>query len=280
MYRVENNKIIIEKLNNFNIVHILECGQIFRYKKVENDYIVFSKSEKAIVKTYRDKVEITCTNVDYFIKFFDLETNYTNIKQKLGQFDELKPILDICYGVRILKQWDYEMIISFIISSNNNIKRIQMIIENICKKFGKNMGEYFAFPTLKELENASIEDFKLCGAGYRAKYLVNVIKQLKDFNYNEIYSLSSEKAIDKILSLSGVGPKVADCILLFGFNKNDVFPVDTWIKKVYNSYFTKEKTDNVKEIRKNLVKMFGDLSGYAQQYLFYYKRSFEKYILN
>jgi len=110
--------------------------------------------------------------------------------------------------------------------------------------------------------------------------LMDWYSKLKDFNYNEIYSLSSEKAIDKILSLSGVGPKVADCILLFGFNKNDVFPVDTWIKKVYNSYFTKEKTDNVKEIRKNLVKMFGDLSGYAQQYLFYYKRSFEKYILN
>ena len=168
------------------------------------------------------------------------------------------------------------MIISFIISANNNIKRIQLIIENICKRFGNRINDYYAFPTLKELEKASEEDFKGCGAGYRAKYLYKVVRELQNFNINEIYRLESENAIEKLLTLSGVGPKVADCILLFGFNKQDCFPVDTWIKKVYNEYFAKEKTENVKQIRKKLVSIFGNLSGYAQQYLFYYKRSLDK----
>lgn len=274
-YYVEDKKIIVTNLSEFNATHILECGQIFRYEKINNDYIVYSKNERAIIKTKEDKVEIICTNVNYFIKFFDLDTNYTEIKQKLSQFKVLKPMIDSCYGIRILNQWDYEMIISFIISANNNIKRIQLIIDRICKKFGKNMGDFFAFPTLKELENANEQDFKESGTGYRAKYLVNVVKQLKNFDYNEIYQLSSEQAIEKILKLSGVGPKVADCILLFGFHKSDVFPVDTWIKKVYNSYFSTEICENVKLIRKNLVNIFGSLSGYAQQYLFYYKRSIE-----
>lgn len=274
-YYVEDNKIIVTNLSEFNIVHILECGQIFRFKKFNDDYIVYSKNEKAIIKTHEDKVEIICTNVDYFINFFDLETNYTEIKENLSKFEVLKPMLKSCYGIRILNQWDYEMIISFIISANNNIKRIQLIIDKICNRFGKNMGDYYAFPSLNDLENASVEDFKECGAGYRAKYLVNVIKQLKDFDYSKIYKISSEKAIEKILKLSGVGPKVADCILLFGFHKADVFPVDTWIKKVYNSYFSNENCENVKQIRKDLVNIFGDLSGYAQQYLFYYKRSLE-----
>lgn len=275
-YFIDNNKIIVTNLSEFNIVHILECGQIFRYHKKDNLYEVYSKNERAIVTTCNNKCIIECTNVNYFVNFFDLNTNYTEIKRKLSNFEVLKPMLDNCYGIRILNQWDYEMIISFIISSNNNIKRIQLIIDNICKKFGKNMGEFFAFPTLQELQKATEEDFKNCGAGYRAKYLVKVVEQLKNFNYSEIYSLCSEKAIEKILNLSGVGPKVADCILLFGFHKADVFPVDTWIKKVYNTYFNNNVCDNVKQIRKDLVNIFGDLSGFAQQYLFYYKRSIEK----
>lgn len=277
-YYLEENKIVVTNLNEFNITHILECGQVFRFVKTNEGYIVFSGEKLAEIKVFKEKVEIYSKDINYFVNYFDLDTSYTDIKNKLAKFTVLKPMLESAYGIRILKQNPIEMIISFIISSNNNIKRIQLIIDRICRKFGTMQGNenYYAFPSLKQLEKASVEDFKQCGAGYRASYLYKVVRELKNFDIKEVYSLNSENAIEKLLSLSGVGPKVADCILLFGFNKQDCFPVDTWIKKVYNEYFALEKTENVKQIRKELVNIFSNLSGYAQQYLFYYKRSLEK----
>jgi len=277
-YILQNNKIIVKNLSEFNITHILECGQVFRYTKLNNnpDYQVFSLNKSAIIKTFYNRAEIITDDVKYFVNYFDLNTNYTQIKQNLindNQF--LAPIINSAYGIRILRQNAFEMIISFIISANNNIKRIQKIIENICVKFGSNLNSFYAFPTREQLLKASVDDFKSCGAGYRAQYLYNVVRQLENFDYSYIQNNPSEKCLPKILSLQGVGPKVADCILLFGFNKSDVFPVDTWIKKVYNNYFATEKSENVHEIRKNLVNIFKDLSGFSQQYLFYYKRSLE-----
>ena len=274
-YNIEENKIIVTNLKEFNITHILECGQVFRYKKINNDYVVISTDKIAKISTFNDRLEIYTKDVDYFVNYFDLNTSYTKIKQKLSNFEILKPMLKKAYGIRILNQNSIEMIISFIISANNNIKRIQQIIEKICEKYGKNMGDFYAFPTIKELKKASIEDFKNLGAGYRAKYLYNVVREIENLNLDYIKNNSSELVLNELLHLSGVGPKVADCILLFGFKKPDVFPVDTWIKKVYNEFFAKDKTDNIKIIRKNLVNIFGDLSGFAQQYLFYYKRSLE-----
>ena len=177
-YYIEKNKIVVTNLNEFNITHILECGQVFRFIKTKDGYIVFSGAKKAEIKTFGDKVEICTKNVEYFVNYFDLETNYTEIKNKLAKFKVLKPMLKTAYGIKILKQNPVKMIISFIISANNNIKRIQLIIENICKRFGNKINDYYAFPTLKELEKANIEDFKGCGAGYRAKYLYKVVLYL------------------------------------------------------------------------------------------------------
>lgn len=274
-YYIDNDKIIVTNLKEFNITHILECGQVFRYKKFSDHYEVFSKNKKASIYSYNDKITIITDDINYFVNYFDLNTSYTNIKKHLSTYKILNPMLESAYGIRILKQDAYEMIISFIISANNNIKRIQMILNKICEKFGTNMGEYYAFPTREQLLKATVDDFKECGAGYRAVYLYKVIRELENFDFPFIETNPSDKCLQVLLKLSGVGPKVADCILLFGFNKNDVFPVDTWIIKVYNDYFTDVKTQNVKEIRKNLLNIFTNLSGYAQQYLFYYKRSLE-----
>lgn len=275
-YVTKDEKIIIKSLEDFNVLDILSCGQIFRYKKIGEDFVVYSKDKKATIKSNNDSVEIITKDVNYFINYFDLNTDYGEIKQKLSNFEALKPAIAFAPGIRILKQDPFEMIISFIISANNNIKRIQSIIEKICEKFGTYNKEedFYAFPTQKQLLKASVTDFVEMGAGYRAQYLYNCTRQLENFNYDFIYNNKSSDCIPVLLNLSGIGPKVADCVLLFGFNKFDVFPVDTWIKKVYYSYFSKDKSEiSVKEIRNNLLDIFGDLSGYAQQYLFFYKRS-------
>lgn len=273
MYKIEEGKIIITNKDSFNITHILECGQVFRFKKLGDlHYVVYSLDKMAEVKTHKSKIEITTKDVDYFVNYFDLNINYNLIKKELSKFDILKEPIEYGYGIRILQQDLFEMIISFIISANNNIKRIQGIIEKICTFCGSNMGGYYAFPTLEQLLTCSVGDFKSFGAGYRAEYLYKVCRQLKDFNLEEIKQESSAAARKKLCQLMGIGPKVADCILLFGLNRQDVFPVDTWIMKVYKDAFNGKLT-NREKIADFLVNYFGkDKSGYAQQYLFYNKR--------
>ncbi|HAJ77573.1 MAG TPA: 8-oxoguanine DNA glycosylase, partial [Clostridiales bacterium] len=208
---------------------------------------------------------------------FDLNNDYSLIKNTLcAQNETLKLATNFASGIRILNQPPYEMIISFIISANNNIKRIQSLVEKLSAKCGKNMGEYYAFPTVKEVATLSVDELKQLGMGFRAKYIYETTKKLENFDLETLRDYDTVKLLEFLSTLSGVGPKVADCIALFAYHKMDCFPVDTWVEKIYNSYFSKEKETNRAKIRQKLVNTFGNLSGYAQQYLFYYKRELDK----
>ena len=266
-------KIVIDDLSCFNIRHILDCGQIFRYNQVDDcTWIVFSLDKKAIIREYPNKVEIECDDVDYFTNYFDLNTDYKAIKQSLKDKPMMKEAMEYGYGIRILRQDKWEMLISFIISANNHIPRIKSIIDRICTKLGKNMGDYYAFPTPSAMASVDQAFYKELGAGYRDKYLIETAKAVANgFDLEEIDNLSADKANKKLCELMGVGPKVADCILLFGYHKQDVFPVDTWVKKIYQD-LTHKKEENNKKIRKELLEIYGDNAGYAQQYLFFNKR--------
>lgn len=271
-YIFQKDKIIIKSIEEFKPKHIIECGQIFCYKK-ENDitYIVYSADKMAKVKEYETYVEIETDNKDYFVNYFDLNTNYTDLKNKfIKDYPYLTKAINYGTGIRILKQDPFETIIGFIISANNNIKRIQKIMFAIRQNFGKNMGEYYTFPTAQELSKATEQDFKNMGAGYRAKYLVEATKQLANADYESLRKMSTDELNKYLLTIMGVGQKVADCIMLFAFSKGNVFPVDTWIEKVYCSYFKEEHNRVI--IRKNLLNTFGENSGYIQQYLFYSQR--------
>lgn len=271
-FEIQKNKIIIQGKEDFCPKHILECGQIFSYKEDGDKYIVYSANKMAMVYSSETGYIIETKNPEYFVRFFDLETDYAKIKNQLKTNHKfLENAINFGQGIRILNQDIFETIISFIVSANNNIKRIQKILFSIREKFGKNMGEYFSFPTIHELEKATVEDFKQMGAGYRAEYLYKVVRQLKNENLADWEKLPTNNLSLKLLSLMGVGQKVADCIMLFAFSRKDVFPVDTWIEKVYCTYFTKEQ--NRKKIRQALLSTFNNLSGYAQQYLFYSQRS-------
>ncbi len=272
MYTIEKDKIIIKDKKNFNPQHILECGQIFSYKIINNEYVVYSGKYMASIQETECGYIINTSQPTYFAHFFDLNTNYGLIKQELAKTNEfLNDAISFGYGIRILNQDIFETIISFIVSANNNIKRIQKILFAIREKFGTNMGGFYAFPTPKQLANATEQEFLQMGAGYRAKYIVNTVKMLLNSDYINWKSLPTNKLAKTLTGLSGVGPKVADCIMLFCYEKKDVFPVDTWIHKIYNAYFKTEQ--NRKKIRENLISEFKELSGYAQQYLFYVARS-------
>ena len=166
------------------------------------------------------------------------------------------------------------MIISFIISANNNIPRIKKILNNLCSLYGTRLNDFYAFPTLNQLSRITTEEFKQIGCGYRADYLVESIQMLKSFNFESVNKMDTNELRCELMKLKGVGRKVADCILLFGFHRTDVFPTDTWIVKVYNEISgSNESKSNAKNISDWFVDKYKCLSGYAQQYL-YYERLF------
>ncbi len=269
----EKNKIVITNDLDFNIIQTLECGQVFSFiKPSDNSYVVISTNKIANI-TYDDSTTIIESNdIDYFYNYFDLNTDYNKIKKEIISINpNVSKYLGFGDGIRILKQDIYQTIISFIVSANNNIKRIKGILFRLSSEYGSKISEgIYAFPTLEQLSKVTSEDYARLGAGYRSDYLVKTINSLKttEYDINFLKSLSTIKLREKLLSLSGVGPKVADCILLFGFGRTDVFPVDTWIRKTYYLFEQKKLSD--KDISNYFVNIYGTYSGYAQQYLFNY----------
>lgn len=258
----------------FNVRDTLECGQIFRYKQLSDDaYAVFSQDKYAELTTVGNVVEVKTTDNDYFWHFFDCDTDYSEKVKRISAISPLmKEACDFGKGIRILNQDLTEMIFSFIISANNNIKRIQLIIDRMCNALGKDMPHGKAFPTVDDMANQSVEFYKGIGAGYRDKYLLETAKMLQTYDLNMLNTLDSASARKELLKFLGIGPKVADCILLFGLKRGDVFPVDTWLKKVYHNYFEQGHKDA--EISAFFCNLFGNDAGLCQQYLFYYQRKY------
>lgn len=256
--------IIIDK-SELNIKDTLECGQFFRYRDNGASYTVRSLDKTAVLYYNGNKTVIESDDSEYFHNFFDLNTDYQKIKSTLYGLPFMREAISNAPSLRILRQDPTETIFNFIISANNHIPRIKAIIERLCE------GE--AFPSIDILGDYSLEFYSSLGAGYRDKYLYETAQLLKtDKQFiDSIYTIDTPSAEKKLCSLKGVGPKVADCILLFSYYRMDTFPVDTWIKKVYKDIFNSD--DNPKVIHDKLIATYGDLSGYAQQYLFYNKRS-------
>ena len=278
---MKEQQYILENATSFEPKHIFDCGQCFRWdEEADASYTGIVKNNVINVKKVDNSVVFKSVGADNLeqlvIDYFDLNRNYEKIKNELSKVDEyLANSINYGNGIRILNQDLWETIISFIISANNNIKRIKLILNNIREALGEstNFGKK-SFPSFERLKACDATFFKNVGAGYRADYLVKVLNQITPEKLEEYKSLPTNQLRAKLIELSGVGPKVADCILLFGYNRFDVFPVDTWIHQMYNKYFS--PLENREIIAKKLVELFGDMSGYAQQYLFYFQRSIKE----
>lgn len=276
---------ILRNAKSFEPVHIFECGQCFRWNKEEDgSYTGVIKNGVINVKKLGKDVEFTGV-CDRNIKeiceeYFNLQTNYEAIKEKLSNIDiYLKNSIEYGNGIRILKQDLWETLLSFIISANNNIPRIKTIIERIAKKYGNRIEYrnkmYYTFPTPEMLQNASIDDFRGLGLGFRDVRIYETVQRTLKGEI-DLEKLKQEENTEvlrkKLLEIPGVGPKVADCVMLFALKRFDVFPVDVWVKRVISElYFNKkEQTPNV--IHEFAEKQYGNLAGLAQQYLFYWRR--------
>lgn len=269
---IPNGKLVINDTDSFSAKQILDCGQIFRYKQRENYFEIYSENYVSHLNSYNDRVIIDCGDVDRAVTFFDLKRDYGLIKSALsGRYELLDEAIRFGGGIRILNQNPTEMIISFIISANNNIPRIKGIIERLCEGLGEDMGGYHGFPTAERLASASENFYRSIGCGYRASYLTRTSRVLADGFDAGMDGVDTLSARKRLMTLTGVGGKVADCILLFGYHRTDVFPVDVWSERIYRSLGIGSASDP-KNMAKELVESFGDLAGYAQQYLYYYFR--------
>ncbi len=266
--------------DSFLLSHILKCGQTFRYEELgEEKFSVCSADKRIIIEQKGNIIDVSCSEEDfenYWRKFFDLGLNYGEVKEEIRAIEpKISDYIDKLYGIRILKQEPFEMFITFIISQNNSMYNIKRVVNNICEKYGERkedeFGVYYAFPTVEALSNVSREDFRELKAGFRDKYLVDAIAKINsgEIDLNEFYELSTKEGRKKLMTIKGVGRKVADCILLFGYYKMDVFPVDVWIRRALtNLYFEGQKVKDEVLLDK-AYEVFGDLSGIAQQYVFY-----------
>ena len=281
----KDNKIILEGISeDFEPQHVFDCGQCFRWLKEEdNSYTGVVQGRVINVKKENDLIIFDNTNKEDFenlwFDYFDLGRDYTKIKNKLRVMDEyLEKATEFGTGIRILQQDGWEMLISFIISANNRIPMIQRAINNLSERYGKFIGEYkgkkyYAFPTPEELSHVSVEDIRACQTGFRDKYIKSVVDYVTE-NKEDVLSyrkLSTDECVKELIKFNGVGPKVADCIALFGMQKYDTFPVDVWVKRVMEEFYVEENL-SLPKIRKFALDKWGDLAGFAQQYLFYYAR--------
>ncbi len=264
--------------NDINLKATLLSGQAFRIKEefdnsftvILNDRIVNIKEENEyLILNSNDEINLE----EKVIEYLDLNRDYNKINnQVLRKNPNIKNIVEYSKGYKILNQPDFEMLISYIISQNNSVKNISSSIEKLSRKYGKkilfNNKEYYLFPTFDELKDITDESLKECKVGFRSKYIINALNEIKkDSNYlNEINNLSSEEAMNKLMDVKGIGMKVASCILLFGYGKLDTFPIDTWVKKLFNE-------ENQSIIKKEAVKKYGEYSGLIIQYMFHYSRN-------
>ena len=280
----KDNLVILEDVENFDAKAIFTCGQAFRwYEEKNGSFTTVHLGRVLNVLNEDDKVIFKGTNLEEFneiwIDYFDLNTNYQSIRKSLANNKILANAMEYGKGIRILNQNHFEMLISFIISANNMIPRIRKSIEVISMRYGKFICQdenrkYYSFPTVEELSKATVEELReFAKVGFRDKRIFDTVNMIKNENIDldGFENLETDNLREELLRFSGVGNKVADCIMLFSYKRGEVFPVDVWIKRVMEELFIKEETP-VKKISKEADRIFGKYAGYAQQYLFYYGR--------
>lgn len=276
----------LKNVCDFDLAQTLECGQCFHFVKLgEEDYVLTAKGRVLHVSQEADTVTFYDTEEDEYVNvwkdYFDMDRDYSAIKKKLLEKDDkLKDAIESMWGVRILNQEFFETLISFIISQNKQIPHIKKIVADISTKFGTYMGSFggvdmYTFPTIKQLTNASEEDFKELKTGFRAPYIMDAIRRnmAGQFDEKELKDMDYDSCVKELMTIKGVGEKVANCVSLFGLGKKEAFPVDVWIKRIMETmYFDGVDTPKDK-IAAFAKEQFGELGGFAQQYLFYYGKT-------
>lgn len=267
--------IIITQITHFNLTQTLDCGQCFRWTKsidseLETLYFGIVAGKPLLIgQSNDDSVTLYNTSLEDFnaiwLEYFDFNRDYTDIKNLLSQNETLKIASDFAPGIRVLKQYPWETLCSFIMSQNNNIKRIKGIIAKLCECFGEEIApQQYAFPTAQVLAKLTVEDLAPLKSGFRARYLLDAATKVAsgEIDLESLYTLPLPEAEKELTKIVGVGVKVAQCVLLYGFGRIECFPIDVWIKRAMSTLFP----DGLPEYTLAYA-------GIAQQYIFHYARN-------
>ena len=268
-----------------NIDDTINSGQVFLWKKFDSKWYGINGKKILILE---DKLDIKSKNIHDFFRFDD---DFQKIKRQLSKDDIMKKAIKNFPGMRILRQDPFQCYISFIVSSNSNIPNIQTRLQKLSQRFGERKMidgmEFFLFPKPEKLANASIADIAKCGLGYRTKYVkkASIAVDKGMINFSSLKKLDYQEARDSLCQVFGIGKKVADCILLFSLDKLEAVPLDRWVLRILQKYYSKEfqistKTITEKtydDLHNKIVEHFGKYAGYGQQFLFKNEReSFDK----
>lgn len=265
----EDNKVYIKNIKNFDLSQTLDCGQAFRWKCKENGvwcgvalgrYIELEIKGNDLIISGSSKEDFEEIWKDYF----DLERDYAHIIESVSVNETIKKAALYGSGIRILNQDPWEALCSFIISQNNNIPRIKGIIERLCEGFGERCGEGYTFPDANTISKLEVEDLSFLRAGFRAKYILDAARRIAngEIDLESLKKADFETARNELMKIKGVGPKVADCALLFGLGHIEAFPRDVWIKRAMEELFGGE-----------LPECAVEFAGIVQQYIFFYARN-------
>ena len=265
---------------HFNLKDTMECGQAFRYERIHrNTYEIISRGQRVIAAQKDGVLALSCDMAAYeslWADYFDMGSDYGFMKAKLLEADgRLAGFIESKPGIHILKQEPFEMLLTFIISQNKAMTHIKELVKRLADTYGDRvedeLGSYHRFPTSEQLTHVSEVDFRTLKVGFRAPYLVDAVEKVATgkLDMEGLKSMSTHDAREQLLTVKGVGRKVADCVLLFGYHRMDVFPLDVWMKRAMNRLYFPDGPGSDREILALAQEKFGDLSGIAQQYIFY-----------
>lgn len=268
---------MIVKIKDFVPEHTFDCGQCFRWTKQDDgSYIGVANNQVVRISSCGEDVQIKgCSQEDYenfWKRYLDADRDYAGIKKEININSTMEKAIAYGSGIRILRQDFFEALVSFIISQRSSIPKIKSCVEKLCSLYGDEITfegkSYYTFPSPEVIANLSEEELRKLGVGYRAPYILKAAKAVKegDISGDMLENLDTQSAREKLLLLHGVGDKVCDCVLLFSLGKYDLFPSDVWIKRVMEEEFS------TKDAKKSGESRFGIYSGFAQQYLFYWRK--------
>lgn len=265
------------KISDFNLGKTLECGQFFRYEKLDDLYLVSHRERLFKVRQEKDLLLFSGASEEFITDFFRLEDDYRAIVKSISKDEFMREAIHESYGMRIIRQDPWECLISYICSANNNIPRIRKNLSMISERFGSPIlheeHNGFSFPTPGGISDH--EALRACKVGFRSRFIFEANNNIDERMLISLRDKSYEEAKAELIKINGVGEKIADCVSLFSLDKLDAFPVDVWIRRVMTEkYFSGKKTSD-KEIRAFAENYFGRFRGYANQYLFFHRRMLE-----
>ena len=269
-YTIADKKILYTNVTDYDLAQTFLCGQAFRFDEYEGGFRGFI--EKQLCQVTLEGTTLTVELVygiptdDLAVKigeFLSLDMDYTALKKQFSQDETVAKAIEFAPGIRVLNQDFFETLITFIISQNNNIPRIKQLCDRLGERYGTKVGESYAFPTAQQMKDITEQDYKDMKFGFRAKYLADAVAKVLDGTIDEkvVKSLSYKEAQEYLMQIKGVGPKVADCVLLFSCRQYESFPKDVWIKKAMAQLFPNGFPQCCK-----------GYEGIAQQYIFHYAR--------